>query len=172
MALHLIIDGYNLIRQSPFLQEIDARELEAGREALLACLAAYRRARAQHKITVVFDGWERGDFKESRDRRAGMAIIYSRRGEKADEVIKRLLEKERGRAVVVSSDRELQDYADRLGAAWISAPQFEMTHLRQAGDGFPDGGDDASSLPGTQKKGPSHRAPKRQRQRQQRLKKL
>ena len=27
MALHLIIDGYNLIRQSPELQELDAREL-------------------------------------------------------------------------------------------------------------------------------------------------
>ena len=33
MALHLIIDGYNLIRQSPELQELDARELEAGRAA-------------------------------------------------------------------------------------------------------------------------------------------
>jgi len=34
MALHLIIDGYNLIRQSPYLADIDARDLEAGREAL------------------------------------------------------------------------------------------------------------------------------------------
>jgi hypothetical protein len=171
MALNLIVDGYNLIRQSPYLQAIEARELEAGREALLASLAAYRQSRPQHKITVVFDGWDQGDWKESRDRRAGITIIFSRRGEKADEVIKRLLEKERSRAVVVSSDRELQDYADRVGAAWISAPQFEASHLR----GVPGGGLEGDEEPSPErgpKKGPAHRAPKRQRQRQQRLKKL
>lgn len=172
MALHLIIDGYNLIRQSPFLQEMDARELELGREALLGILATYRQSRPQHKITVVFDGWERGDWKESRDRRAGMVIVYSRRGERADEVIKRLLAQERSRAVVVSSDRELQEYAVKVSATWISAPEFEMSHLRGAAAGFPDADEEAPSGQGTQKKGPSHRSPKRQRQRQQRLKKL
>jgi hypothetical protein len=172
MALHLIIDGYNLIRQSPYLQEMDARDLELGREALLEGLAAYRQARPQHKITVVFDGWLGGDLKESRDRRAGMTIVYSRRGERADEVIKRLLEKERSRAVVVSSDRELQEYAVKVSAAWISAPEFEMSHLRGAAAGFPDADEEVPSVHGTQKKGPSHRAPKHQRQRQQRLKKL
>jgi predicted RNA-binding protein with PIN domain len=170
MSLHLIVDGYNLIRQSPFLQEIDARELEAGREALLAYLSAYRQARPQHKITVIFDGWAGGNLQESRDRRAGMTLVYSRRGEKADEVIKRLLEKERGRAVVVSSDRELQEYASRMGAAWISAPDFEMSHLRGAGPGERD--EEGPLPPGPKKKGPPRRAPKRQRQRQQRLKKL
>ena len=90
MTMHLIIDGYNVIRQSLELQLLDARELEAGRTALLARLAAYRE-RHRHKITVVFDGWLGGDLKETRDRHQGMLIIYSRRGEKADEVIKRLL---------------------------------------------------------------------------------
>ena len=88
MTIHLIVDGYNLIRQSQELQLLDARELEAGRLALLARLAVYRE-RSRHKITVVFDGWLGGDLKESRDRRQGILIIYSRRGEKADEVIKR-----------------------------------------------------------------------------------
>jgi predicted RNA-binding protein with PIN domain len=172
MAVHLIIDGYNLIRQSPYMQELDLRDLELGREALLAALSAYRQARPQHRITVVFDGWEKGGLKESRDRRGGLAVVFSRRGERADEVIKRLLAQERSRGVVVSSDRELQDYADQVGAAWISAPQFEISHLRGAVDGQPEPDEEAPAPPGTQKKGPSHRAPKRQRQRQQRLKKL
>ena len=173
MALNLIIDGYNLIRQSPYLQAIEARELEAGREALLSSLAAYRQSRPGHKITVVFDGWDKGGWKESRDRQGGITIIYSGRGEKADEVIKRLLEKERNRAVVVSSDRELQDYADRVGAAWITAPQFEASHLRAgAGRSPEDEPAEEESPPRPSKKGPAHRAPKRQRQRQQRLKKL
>ncbi|RJR39796.1 MAG: hypothetical protein C4567_11390 [Deltaproteobacteria bacterium] len=172
MALHLIIDGYNLIRQSPFLQEMDARELELGREALLEVLADYRQARPRHKITVVFDGWLGGDLMETRDRRGGMAVVYSRRGERADEVIKRLLQKERSRAVVVSSDRELQEFAIKVSATWISAPEFEMSHLRLAGAGSPEDDAETSSGHGPQKKGPARRAPKRQRQRRQRLKKL
>ena len=58
--MHLIVDGYNLIKQSPRLQALDAMDLQAGREALLELLADYRR-RSHHQITVVFDGWQRGD---------------------------------------------------------------------------------------------------------------
>src|SRR5512142_2902596 len=118
--MHLIIDGYNVIRQSLELQLLDARELEAGRTALLARLATYREQH-RHKITVVFDGWLGGDLKESRDRQQGMSIIYSRRGEKADEVIKRLLAADKQRAVVVTSDREIQAWAQGVGATWITA---------------------------------------------------
>jgi predicted RNA-binding protein with PIN domain len=168
--MHLIIDGYNLIRQSPDLQRLDARELELGREALLNRLAAYRRL-VRHKITVVFDGWQGGDLKESRDQHQGILVIYSRLGEPADEVIKRLLTRERERAMVVSSDRELQDCARRAGAAWINASQFETLHLlpgklqarEEAEEPAPDR---------RPKKGPARRLPKEQRRRQQRLKKL
>lgn len=168
--MHLIIDGYNLIRQSPDLQRLDARELEAGRLALLQRLASYR-SRARHKITVVFDGWQGGDFKESRDQHQGILIIYSRLGERADEVIKRLLTRERGRAVVVSSDRELQDWARRVGATWINASQFEILHLLPRDRGAPDEEDEPAPAH-RGKKGPTRRLPKQQRQRQQRLKKL
>ena len=166
--MHLIIDGYNVIRQSLELQLLDARELEAGRAALLARLAAYREHH-RHKITVVFDGWLGGALKESRDRHQGMLIIYSRRGEKADEVIKRLLAADKQRAVVVTSDREIQTWAQRVGAAW-TAGQFEMQHLLapkgHAGEEADDAGDRHL------KKGPARRLPKAQRRRQQRLKKL
>lgn len=167
--MHLIVDGYNVIRQSQELQRLDARELEAGRLALLARLAAYRE-RSRHKVTVVFDGWLGGDFKETRDRHLGMLIIYSRRGEKADEVIKRLLANERQRAVVVTSDREIQAWAQGVGAAWITAQQFEMQHLLA-----PEGAnaeEPEEAAPQRLKKGPAHRLPKAQRRRQQRLKKL
>jgi hypothetical protein len=72
---------------------------------------------------------------------------------------------------VVSSDRELQECADRVGAAWIQARQFELLHLHPGeAPGEPDS---ESEAPGSRrKKGPSRRLPKRQRQRQQRLKKL
>jgi uncharacterized protein len=169
--MHLIVDGYNVIRQSPRLQFLDAMDLQRGREALLELLAHYRR-RSHHQITVVFDGWQHGDLKESRDRHQGLAIIYSRRGERADEVIKRLLHQERERALVVTSDREIQVCAEQTKAAWISASQFESSHLQDpAGAGDPDPGAEASAR-GTHKKGPARRLSKRLRQRQQRIKKL
>ncbi len=169
MTIHLIIDGYNVIRQSLELQLLDARELEAGRTALLARLAAYREQH-RHKITVVFDGWLGGDLKETRDRRQGMLIIYSRRGEKADEVIKRLLAVDKQRAVVVTSDREIQAWAQEVGAAWITAGQFEMQHLLAQSGGTDDGAEESEAR--HLKKGPARRLPKAQRRRQQRLKKL
>ena len=128
MTMHVIIDGYNVIRQSSQLQILDAMELQAGREALLELLALYR-SRSHHRITVVFDGWQHGDLKESRDQHQGILIIYSRRGERADEVIKRLLHQERERALVVTSDREIQVCAEHVKASWINAGQFELSYL-------------------------------------------
>jgi predicted RNA-binding protein with PIN domain len=168
--MHLIVDGYNLIRQSPRLQLLDAMDLQAGREALLELLAHYR-SRSHHQITVVFDGWQRGDLKESRDRHQGILIVYSRRGERADEVIKRLLARERERALVVSSDREIQDAAEQVRATWINAGEFESSYLPGAETGEPEE-DDSEATRGTRKKGPARRLSKRQRQRRQRLKKL
>ena len=169
--MHLIVDGYNVIRQSPRLQSLDAMDLQAGREGLLELLSHYR-SRSHHQITVVFDGWQRGDLKESRDRHQGIQVIYSRRGERADEVIKRLLHQERERALVVTSDREIQMCAEQAKAAWINAGQFELSHLHDpSGAADPDAGADLSAR-GTHKKGPARRLSKQLRQRQQRLKKL
>ncbi|MFA5109969.1 MAG: NYN domain-containing protein [Desulfobaccales bacterium] len=171
MTMHLIVDGYNLIRQSPRLQPLDALDLQAGREALLELLAHYRR-RSHHQVTVVFDGWQRGDLKESRDRHQGMLIIYSRRGERADEVIKRLLRLERERALVVTSDRDIQGCAEQVKATWISAGQFDLLHL-QGPEAAADPDDDAGAAGrDSHKKGPARRLPKSQRRQRQRLKKL
>ena len=169
--MHLIVDGYNVIRQSPRLQLLDIMDLQAGREALLELLADYRR-RSHHQITVVFDGWQRGDLKESRDRYQGILVIYSRRGERADEVMKRLLIQERERALVVTSDREIQVCAEQAKAAWINAGEFESSHLHDPSGAADPDAEANSSTRGTHKKGPARRLSKQLRQRQQRLKKL
>lgn len=169
--MHLIVDGYNVIRQSPQLQLLDAMDLQAGREALLELLAQYR-SRSHHRITVVFDGWQHGDLQESRDQHQGILIIYSRRGERADEVIKRLLHQERERALVVTSDREIQVCAEHVKASWIHAGQFELSYLHPTAARNHEGEADTSATRGTHKKGPARRLSKLQRQLQKRLKKL
>ena len=172
MSLHLIIDGYNLIRQSPWLSLLDARDLEAGREALLQALSDYRQRRPQHKITVIFDGWQGGALRESRNFCHGVGVIYSRRGERADEVIKRYLTREGSRVVMVSSDRELQACAEKAGATWVAASQFESQYLRNAQTGGGSEDEEGPAPRGGAKKGPAHRLKKSLRQKKERLRKL
>ena len=173
MALHLIIDGYNLIRQTPVWQELDSLDLRWGREALLESLAQYRKAK-KHPITVVFDGGASLEITDHRDYYQGIVVLYSHPGETADDVIKRLAERERERALVVSSDREIVNHALRVGAAVMSAAEF-VCRLQMAvgyrGDVEAEESEPAPAA-GTKKKGPSHRAPKKLRRLHVRLKKI
>jgi len=50
--LLILIDGYNLIRQSDILRNYERQSLEAGRRALISKLIEYEKRRG-HKITVV-----------------------------------------------------------------------------------------------------------------------
>jgi uncharacterized protein len=172
MPLHLIIDGYNIIRQSPELLSKESQDLRWGREALLEKLAAYRRLK-RHPITVVFDGGLAGDSLSSRDRFQGMLIIYSRRGEKADDVIKRLADRERERSLVISSDREIMVHAERVGAAVMSAEDFTF-RLQSAAfdDDSAETEEDQANSSGTKKKGPAHRDSKKLRRQRRRVKKI
>ncbi|MGD8471493.1 MAG: NYN domain-containing protein, partial [Desulfobacteraceae bacterium] len=106
MSIHIIIDGYNLIRQSTALSNLDQQDIMLGRDALIDMLAAYRKMKP-HRITVVFDGRQSPVFSPQRNRQRGISIWFSRSGESADEVIKRMANRDREKALVVSSDREV-----------------------------------------------------------------
>lgn len=170
MAVHLIIDGYNLIRQTPVWRDLDAQDLQWGREALLASLAAYRRVK-KHPITVVFDG-NGGELLGHRDFFEGILILYSRQDETADDVIKRLVARERERGLVVTSDREIIDHALRVGAAVMSAPEFACRLQLATGGADLTDEEEVTPAQGTKKKGPAHRPPKKLRRLHGRLKKI
>ena len=127
MALHLIIDGYNLLGARGQVGRAPGRDAESGRERLVRELAAYRQ-RKPHPITVVFDGWQEGLGAEHREHRSGIEVVYSRRGERADQVIQRLAAEFGRDCAVVSSDREVQQGARRRGAAVLDAEAF-LTRL-------------------------------------------
>jgi predicted RNA-binding protein with PIN domain len=173
MSVHIIIDGYNLIRQSARFAALDRRDLQEGREALIAALSAYRRLRA-HPITVVFDAAMAPCFSQRNDRKGGVEIRFSACGESADSLIRRMAAVERERALVVSSDRAVADAAAGSGAAVVDAPAFEQ-RLAQAleMEAAEEGGPASRGwAPTTRKKGPSRRLPKRQRRNRSRLQKL
>jgi predicted RNA-binding protein with PIN domain len=123
MPLELIIDGYNLIRQSDSLSRLDAQNLEQGREALLERLVEYKKVR-NHPITVVFDGWGGFNLSSKRAKHKGITVVFTAQGQTADEWIKqRVGEVQYG--AVVTSDREIQEHAERSGVAAISSHEFE-----------------------------------------------
>jgi predicted RNA-binding protein with PIN domain len=123
MPLEIIIDGYNLIRQSDSLSRLDAQNLEQGREVLLERLAIYRAVRG-HPITVVFDGWGGFNLSSTRTRDKGITVIFTAQGQTADEWIQARVRKVQYGAVV-TSDREIQQHAECFGLAAISSPEFE-----------------------------------------------
>jgi predicted RNA-binding protein with PIN domain len=115
-----LIDGYNVIRRDPDLQAREADGLEAGRAALLTFLARIA-ARLSDDFTVVFDGAHRTGGAPSAGR---VQVMFSRPPETADDVLRRLATTLREGAVVVTSDRAVQDSARRAGAVAISAEAF------------------------------------------------
>jgi predicted RNA-binding protein with PIN domain len=115
-----LIDGYNVIRRDPDLRAREAESLEAGRAALLAVLARVA-AEMSDIFTVVFDGARRSGGSASPGR---VQIVFSRPPETADDVLRRLADTLREGAVVVTSDRAVQDSARRAGAVAVGAEAF------------------------------------------------
>ncbi len=172
----IVIDGYNLIRRSPRLALLDRRDMEEGRNALLTILAAYRRLKG-HRITVIFDGWERGEIREQVKLTAGLQVVFSRRGERADQTIVRFIQQAPSGAVVVTSDRALADEVLRTGAMVLLAEEFHERldlALREGSENeFQKDDDVDSELPETRRpKGPARRPSKQAKRRISTLKRL
>jgi len=172
--MNIIIDGYNLIRQSDSLRRFERFGLEEGRNELIRRLSNFKKKRG-HKITVVFDGWISGSPEEERQKEGGIMIIYSKKGEKADEVIKRIAKKSDREIIVVTSDRSIADSIGRSGGVAISSPEFEAkVQMFETDVPFheEEGEDEEDERPPGKKRGPSKRLPRKKRRASTKLKKL
>src|SRR3989454_3150073 len=118
--MHWLIDGYNVIRRDPELRAREAESLEAGRRALLHLLARAHRG-PRDEFTVVFDGARVSGGAPAEGR---IRVIFSRPPLTADDELMRLARQWKSGAVVVSSDRKIQDAARRSGSAVLTADQF------------------------------------------------
>ncbi|MBN1174607.1 MAG: NYN domain-containing protein [Micromonosporaceae bacterium] len=107
---HLVVDGYNVTKRG-----FGEMSLEHQRRRLVAGLGGLA-AQTQAEVTVVFDGAERVLGLPPSPR--GVRVLFSRKGQTADDLIRRLVRAEpEGRPViVVSSDREVADGVRRHGA--------------------------------------------------------
>jgi len=159
--MDIIIDGYNLIGSEQGLRGV----LEHKRRALVQQLARYQKAKGFF-ISVVFDGWNAGQFKEVTEKADGVTVIYSRQGEKADDVVIRMARQRGSGCVVVSSDREVRKGVEKFGATAIYAGEFNgiLRQLDAPGDEEYDN-DFSISQSG-------NRISRSERQRREKLKKL
>jgi predicted RNA-binding protein with PIN domain len=146
-----------------------------GRETLIDHLASYKRVRG-HEISVVFDGWRSGGLTEYQQWQKGILVIYSKRDEKADEVIKRMARRFGQGAVVVTSDREVAHFSETVGATTVSSEEFEgrmgMALVVEENGMEPEEADWEVRGKGTKKKGPAKRPSKSRRRAIKRLTKL
>ena len=163
-----------MIRQSDNLRRYERKSLEAGRQALINKLVEYEKGK-NHQITVVFDGGQSDWVDEGRDREGKINIVYSRFGEKADDVIKRLAARTVGDVIVVSSDREISSYVTQLGKTSLASPEFEVI-MNKAMFSSPRPTSVAkkneSNERQTKKKGPAKRLPRAKRKAQTKINKL
>ena len=112
---HLIVDGYNVTKRG-----FGDVSLEQQRGRLVSGLGGLA-AQSGAEVTVVFDGAEKMVALSSPPR--GVRVLFSRKGETADDLIRQLVRAEpAGRPVVViSSDREVADGVRRHGAYPLSS---------------------------------------------------
>ncbi|MDQ1652660.1 MAG: hypothetical protein QOI35_1860 [Cryptosporangiaceae bacterium] len=115
---HLVVDGYNVTKTG-----YPEASLEQQRTRLINGLGGLA-AQVGAEVTVVFDGAERLPVAPAAPR--GVRVLFSRRGQTADELIRRLVRAEPpGRPVIViSSDREVADGVRRAGAYPVTSAVF------------------------------------------------
>lgn len=169
MPKHLLVDGFNVIRRDPQLNTIEQKNFYGAQELLIQRLADYCRG-TQHRITVVFDGARGPNPWRQQENRRGVKVIYSGRGETADEVIKDILanREDRDGFLAATADRDLARACRALGVAVISPGELLRSSrprpLPPEGHEYWQGKREETGWVGhTRKKGNARRLPKAKR---------
>jgi predicted RNA-binding protein with PIN domain len=157
--MHLIIDGYNLLHVNRSLINLNSVQLQWERERLIDRLSTYQKLKPRG-ITVVFDGWQEGWSTETREKKKGIEVIFSKLGEKADEVIKRLAKEKGSGAIVITSDRDIARFAQKMDIAVIPSEEFQEKLEEGSSDMFEENPEEEER--GMKKKGPSRRLSKKE----------
>ncbi|MDH4028143.1 MAG: NYN domain-containing protein [Nitrospirota bacterium] len=166
---HILIDGYNLIG-------IAHADLEKARNDIIRSLAEYSSIK-EHDITIVFDGWKNGLKDQTRSRTGRVTVIFTRLGDTADMVIRKMLASAEKPWIVVSSDREVYDFAAKKDFAAVTSDEFDNRLFRALRSGNADpvpdmDPDEDGSDPPARSGGNPNMLSKRQKKKLQALKKL
>ena len=118
----IVVDGYNVIHRQAALKPGPRRTLAESRSKLVSLLSWAVGGDAH--FLVVFDGTEPGPREEGGGR---VEVRYSRAPQKADDLIRAVVEEKIGRVerlTVVTSDLEVARHARAMGADLALADLF------------------------------------------------
>ena len=116
--MNILIDGYNLLKQIFTGKEI----AQAERDRFIKKLQEYAH-RKGHSIFIVFDGGSHP--RPTKEKNGPVSVIYSGYKDSADDVIKHYLdEKILKNLLVVTTDRQLNSYADQYGIPSLDSVDF------------------------------------------------
>ncbi len=191
----IIVDGYNFIFNSYFKSRFKSDELQKLREETINFLSAYYNVK-KNKVVLVFDGYNTDEPCESKYNRKNIEVIYSRKDEKADDVIVRLVKNIKGSSIIVTNDNDIRRRASGINCSCLDVSEFialasaamaygaadaeshgspahdaRRNILRNGGEEYED---EISSKrgSGTVKKGNPHRLSKKERLKIKKIKKL
>ncbi|HEU5200201.1 MAG TPA: NYN domain-containing protein [Ktedonobacterales bacterium] len=119
----ILVDGYNVIKNTPELQALERRSLSAAREALVRKLSAKYR-HTPHQVIVVFDAQQTRETEEHVQR---VRLIFTAQGVTADSVIARLAREGTGHGqtvVVASNDWEVRSNVTEAGGHVASSAEL------------------------------------------------
>jgi uncharacterized protein len=175
--MRIVIDGYNLLQVIPECRNRQGIDPQGAREFLIMQLGRYHWLRG-HYVAVIFDGWRDGLPLQRHTQSRGVQVIYSQRGEQADDVIRRMAPQVAHQGLIVTSDRTLAGAVARLGADVIDSKSFGErlqaallgTERGKAGDSAEGVGE--QSMGQRKKKGHSRRPSRAARQREHKRRNL
>ena len=126
----VLVDGYNVIKNNLMFRAAELKSLADARALLLRQLQN-RYGRTTQHVIVVFDG---NDAREQERYETHIRVIFSRSGETADSVIKRLAADAHAagrRVVMYSDDEEVRYSVAEYGGAIQSTKQL-VKHVNAA----------------------------------------
>ena len=115
--MHIIIDGYNILKQIIHSRDISL----AQRRAFVNLLGKYG-AKKNHTITIVFDGGPSNWPTAEKDH--GITVIYSGTSKSADDVIADYIAHRAYNFLVVSSDNQIKKLAHAQDLTTLDSLSF------------------------------------------------
>ncbi len=141
----IVLDGYNIVHRSPQLRPGKERSLREAREKLVNLLS-WVMGGEPARFVIVWDGAEGG----GRDDRSGrVEQRFSTPPDKADDLIRRIVEAEVDRAervTVVTSDLEVARHARAMGAD-VSLSDLFLASALGPRTAAPEGGGEEADKP-------------------------
>jgi predicted RNA-binding protein with PIN domain len=141
----IVVDGYNVILRTDELKPGPGRTLRDAREKLVNLLS-WAVGTGEAQFLVVFDGSDQGSGATIGSPRVD--VRFSRPPEKADDVIRQVVEEKIGRVerlTIVTSDLEVARHARAMGADIALADLFLASALGPR-PGTPDGVEKPANL--------------------------